>query len=1180
MFAEELGGNTQRRRQEEARIRRRQLKQQQDKKAQQEKLHPPAGNGTFTTTPGTESSESGISDRQSASGTASATVGSATTDNHASTTLTLGGGATADASGTLLAASTTTAAAPTTKIATTEPANGDSNKKPSAVAIALQQRQLRHQVQHQQKAATTLQSLYRAHRSNTKLLKHQSTLIAQRLKDISQLRVVLKQQEKGEYIPPPALVTSLVQQVLFLNKKLPYAARHRQTRPIQGEKGTKEAPSPSPSSLPPVVSYQFPVPIIKVRDILNDPLKLHLLLQVVILPGLISTDENMNPFVVWIQSSQGIYRLHALLRLCLVMATMPNIDPQVLASIAKFLRGVLLVQTTNASFQEKIVATCRPLLLSLSLPRSRMKGVTNTDSITVLSTSVAARKSLCQQHTQSDVPLDLLQLVRYHLLYATGGPDPIPPEADRCREACIPPKQRAQADALLQLVLDVIHHTPSTSNLRERQNLYLRFVSEVLTIPLLTWKTSATTTSKLLAIDHHHNVRPLHSQQQAPPYQQQPTIVLISMIKTFVDSHGPTLAVGGIESVLAADTPLTVCPATPTQSLLANLILLGRSTPILNGSDAQKLDYTSTSLFFQFVATLVDAIPLGTFSSRESIVEWISDGKGHHSPVVLSTVVMEQCKMLLVDAFVRKLLYCAIDDDLLGTEDTLRQKNDKDVKQETALQEAGTSASTLAAQEARIDRNRSFWNASSWGKKVAKLIAGGESKNTGSSKSKAGGSLINTSSVSRKLAESGNKGREALQNQETEVVGQRATKESYSPELLIALCHVYGIILARWGGGGREDIIRRGKDSGPLMKKDDNGTKQEIAMAKPDMCAQSLLNVLCFSTPVLRSLWGLIQSDGAVISDLYAVIDPTKGNMPVRALDIRPCYVSASGVGTSPTRSNNHIKNVGAAPLFVFVCALVHVLIITDDSEIHDMEKPLPLHQLRRCIQTLKQLLYRACCLDDTSSSDTPGSGSHKKGHASNYFGLALISASSRTMRDLYDRSSRRPFCVPKMWLVEGLMEKDIGRCKSHEDYVALLSSPVLRVCPFFVSFKRRLLLFERIVTTNRVEIQGENSPNPFHTNPLKPGIPIRITRGRILEDGLVTMNNLGRNMRQRLAVQYYNDAGRREDGVDAGGLFKEFWTDLCAIAFDPNYALFRVTEGTLVYNASVSLNDLFTLVL
>ena len=126
------------------------------------------------------------------------------------------------------------------------------------------------------------------------------------------------------------------------------------------------------------------------------------------------------------------------------------------------------------------------------------------------------------------------------------------------------------------------------------------------------------------------------------------------------------------------------------------------------------------------------------------------------------------------------------------------------------------------------------------------------------------------------------------------------------------------------------------------------------------------------------------------------------------------------------------------------------------------------------------------------------------------------------------------------------------------------------------MSFKRRLKLFERIVTTDRVAIQGENSQNPFNTNPLKPGIPIRITRGRILEDGLATMNHLGRNMRERLSVQYFNEAGTRESGIDAGGLFKEFWTDLCAIAFDPNYALFRVTAGTKNVFSCVFDFDLF----
>lgn len=32
--------------------------------------------------------------------------------------------------------------------------------------------------------------------------------------------------------------------------------------------------------------------------------------------------------------------------------------------------------------------------------------------------------------------------------------------------------------------------------------------------------------------------------------------------------------------------------------------------------------------------------------------------------------------------------------------------------------------------------------------------------------------------------------------------------------------------------------------------------------------------------------------------------------------------------------------------------------------------------------------------------------------------------------------------------------------------------------------------------------------------------------------------------------------------GLDAGGLFKEFWTDLSTQSFDPNWALFAETQG------------------
>jgi ubiquitin-protein ligase E3 C len=276
---------------------------------------------------------------------------------------------------------------------------------------------------------------------------------------------------------------------------------------------------------------------------------------------------------------------------------------------------------------------------------------------------------------------------------------------------------------------------------------------------------------------------------------------------------------------------------------------------------------------------------------------------------------------------------------------------------------------------------------------------------------------------------------------------------------------------------------------------------------------------------------------------------PTVENTTVKSNNIRPVFGDLNRVKES----------VGPAVFYLFVAALAHMLIVTDDIEMYDMERPLPLHQLRRCILVLKQLLYKASCVDVASYSE----GGSKD---SNYFGLALIKASSKAMWDLYDRSSRRPFCVPKLWIIDGLMENELKKCKTAQDYVSLLRAPVLRVCPFLISFKRRLRLFERLVYSHRVHIQGENNQNPFNPNPLKPGIPVRITRGRILEDGLATMNNLGTNMRQRISIQYYNEAGVKETGIDAGGLFKEFWTDLSAIAFDPNYGLFCVTDDNCMY--------------
>jgi ubiquitin-protein ligase E3 C len=143
------------------------------------------------------------------------------------------------------------------------------------------------------------------------------------------------------------------------------------------------------------------------------------------------------------------------------------------------------------------------------------------------------------------------------------------------------------------------------------------------------------------------------------------------------------------------------------------------------------------------------------------------------------------------------------------------------------------------------------------------------------------------------------------------------------------------------------------------------------------------------------------------------------------------------------------------------------------------------------------------------------------------------------------------------MWIVKDLMESEIRQCKTYEDFYNILNHPILLVCPFFLSFKLRLKLFERLTTTNRESIQGRNDGHSF-----RPGIHINIMRGRLIEDGLAHLNKLGANLRSRLIIQYVNAAGVAETGLDAGGLFKEFWSDLSNQSFNPNWALFKETEG------------------
>ena len=473
MFAEELQGNTSRKRQEEARARRRQLKQQQQKKQQSQEA-------------------ASVSSSVSSSGlTSAAATPSAFKTEH------------------------TTFIGPLTE---------QPSAKPSAVAAALQQRQIRQEQQMRQKAALIIQSFYIAYRSNGRLVAEQASLLSQRLKDLETLRTLILQKTFKDYVPPPATATVLVRQLLFVTRSIPYPRTN----------GTSRMHT-------------------KLRSPAEDALRLQQVLQYVLMPGILGKDDNLDPLLTWMDGAVGRFRLMELLRLCFVTLTsVPDVSTDLLVTIDSFLRTVLDISTAGSA-RGAIVEQCRVVLPTIcsSYPPP------------------AGKKTKSPPYAVTGLTLDIIQITRYQLLFGSGNP--IPNDAEKRRQACISPKLQEQNDVLFQLTLDAIQTAGAGS---ERRRLQARFVSEILTIPLLTWKVPVASISKLLA-----------STRQSSP-------LIVVMLESFVQQYATALSDGKIASVLPSfEVPMISCPATTTQCMLANLVQIGRICPSINGSDDLKANY-------------------------------------------------------------------------------------------------------------------------------------------------------------------------------------------------------------------------------------------------------------------------------------------------------------------------------------------------------------------------------------------------------------------------------------------------------------------------------------------------------------------------------------------------------------------------------------------------------------
>jgi len=406
--------------------------------------------------------------------------------------------------------------------------------------------------------------------------------------------------------------------------------------------------------------------------------------------------------------------------------------------------------------RQRLISKCRSLLLSSNVhyrPSLLLgtrndtdnNGTTNNINNTNNTNVSSGRKKLVGQMPLTTEPLDLINLLRSFLLCPSGrivDNTILPTDADKLREKSVHPIDRKRGDTLFLFVLDVtvldgdrrvatnkkddtdIDDDDDGADRRRLNQIYrCRFYTEIITCPLLTWKIQPTTVRNFVTLpDLLDQDTGGSERQQQQQQQRQPSF--LRCLSAFLRNFDREISQGliGSPSVLSADdVPLTLCPAPAVLCLLANMVLFGRICPILNGSDTNNVDYHAGAMYFNTLAAIIDIVPLGSLSSRQSSVEWLSHGS-HLRPIVLSNIIRDQCKLFLVDSFVRQLFNCAIDERTLDSDRVLRRKDRKDTAMENELWEAGSSSATaLAAQEAMVDRSKKFWH-SRWAKKLSKKM--------------------------------------------------------------------------------------------------------------------------------------------------------------------------------------------------------------------------------------------------------------------------------------------------------------------------------------------------------------------------------------------------------------------------------------------------------------------------
>lgn len=128
-------------------------------------------------------------------------------------------------------------------------------------------------------------------------------------------------------------------------------------------------------------------------------------------------------------------------------------------------------------------------------------------------------------------------------------------------------------------------------------------------------------------------------------------------------------------------------------------------------------------------------------------------------------------------------------------------------------------------------------------------------------------------------------------------------------------------------------------------------------------------------------------------------------------------------------------------------------------------------------------------------------------------------------------------------------------------------SITILREIPFVVAFNTRVGVFQGLVAADKLRTQGD-----LQGFLQGPSIQLTVRRSHLYEDAFDKLSPLNEpDLRPKFRIEMVNSAGMREAGIDGGGVFREFLSELIKTAFDPHRGFFMITKDNMLYpNPSV----------